>query len=314
MTTKTVKNTDTETKATKTTAKATAEKTGTKSTAKATKTTEKPKAEKPKATAKKKTEKEVQTSELPKQEQVVEQSTAVAVPEQEKDIYSAEFVKQATAEVNKITIEIGKVEQSFLNIAFSIFWLHDNVGYKPLGYDNIYDLAKDRFCISRGTCCNYINIVQRFGEKDELGNYTGKLAEKYEPYSSSKLVLMLDLTDEEIEQLSPTLSVREMKKKIKVLLDDTENKEEKVTTGRGGFSQSFDEDEAENFTITRQALISCMGKEDYQNKVDTIDDLILKALKAHPEARIEIVLVTAQSEEEKAEEQENTEAVESEQV
>lgn len=294
MTTKTVKNTDTETK----TAKATA------------KTATKPKAEKPKATPKKKEEPKVQTSELPKkQEQKAKQATAkntaVTVPEQEKDLYSAEFVKQATAEKNKITIEYGKVEQSYLNIAFAIHWLHDNKGFKPLGYDNIYDLAKQEFGIARGTTCGFVSIVDRFGERDELGNFTGKLDAKFEPYSSSKLLLLLDLKDEEIEQFPPTLSVREMKKKIKVYLEKEEDSIESSSTGRGGFSQSFDNEETENFEITRQALISCVGVEDYHNKVNAIDEYIEKALKAYPDARIEIVLVTAQSKEEKDEEQEN---------
>lgn len=287
MTTKTIKNTDTENKETKTTTKT--------------------KSEKPKVTPKKKTEsKEVQTSELPKEEKATVETTAVAVPEEIKpettepkeDVFSKDFVKQAVKEKNKIAIEYGKVEQSYWNIASSIHWLYDNNGFIPLGYQNIYDLAKQEFGIARSTTCGFINIVGRFGERNELGNFTGKIDSKYEAYSSSKLLLLLDLTDEEIEKLPPTLSVREMKKKIKVMLTDSENTIKNISDE---CCESFDE-ESENFEITRQALITCAGYEDYQKKIDDIDDYITRALKAHPEARIEIVLVTARSEEEKAEE------------
>ena len=286
MATKTVKNTETENKETKAT---------------------KAKETKPKATTKKEKAETVQTSELP--EQSTAETTAVTVPEQTTDVYSADFVKEAAKKKNQIKIEYGKVESSYLKIAFSIHWLHDNSGYKPLGYGSIYDLAKEEFNIARGTTCNFINIVGRFGERDELGNFTGKLAEKYEPFSSSKLSLMLDLTDEEIEQFTPDMSVREMKKKIKLLIDDSEKTTERLSSsGNGGFSQSFDGNEKEEeIEIVRQALITCNGLEDYQKKIDNIDECIMSAFKAHPDCKIEIVYVTAKEKTEEETEEGETE-------
>lgn len=280
MATKTVKNTDTENKEIKET---------------------KPKAEKPKAT--KKTEKEVQMSELPKQstaEQPTADTTAVTVGNTEMEVYSADFVKQATKRKNQIKIEYGKIESSSLKIAFSLHWLYDKKGFKPLGYDTIYDLAKEEFNIARGTCNGFINLIERFAKRDEFGHCTEELLEQFEPYSPSKLLVMMNLTDEEIKQIPPDMSVREIKKKVKVLLSDAESTAERLSeTGKSGFSQSFDGEETEDFEIIRQALITCVGLEDYKGKIDSIDDYITRALNKHPNAKIEIVLVTAQDTEDK---------------
>lgn len=218
--------------------------------------------------------------------------------EEPQEVYSAELAKEATKYKNKIRVEYGKVEKSFLNIAISLHWIYDNAGYKPLGYDNIYDFAKKEFDIARGTCCNFINLVERFGARDELGNFTGELAPEYEAYSSSKLILMLNLKDEEIEKLSPTMSVREMKKQIAFLLDkgtDGTQIEEKEATEKFEQAQSYEREaeEATTFKINRQALITCAGEIDYKQKINKIDEFILRAFKAHPDCKIEIVCVTA---------------------
>lgn len=272
--------------------------TNTKATAE-TKTADKPETttkEKPKAISKAKTE-ESKTENVQTSEQTAE-TTAIATTV-ENDVYSPEMAKEAMKLKNRIRLEYGKVEKSFLVIAFSLHWLYYNRGYKPLGYDNIYDFAKTEFEIARGTCNNFINVVERFGARDELGRYTGEIAPEYEAFSSSKLILMLNLTDEEIKNLSPALSCRELKKQIALLIDKAEETEQVTTGGKGGFSQSFESDEESvDFTINRQALINCVGKDDYESKVDKIDEYILRAFEVHPNCKIEIVCVTAEEEKE----------------
>ena len=177
-----------------------------------------------KETAKKTAEetKETENSQSPAQE-----TTALAVTEETKpDLYSADFVKEVTKHKNNIKIEFGKMDKSIFRIAFNLHWLHDNNGYVPLGYDNIYDLAKAEFDIARGTTSNYINMVDRFGERDELDNFTGKIIEKYLVYSSSKLIAMHDLLDSEIDGLlKPDMSVRD----IKSIVNKIFGKQKKLT-------------------------------------------------------------------------------------
>lgn len=220
------------------------------------------------------------------------------------DTYSKDFLKMADKYRKAISTEYGKVEKSFLNIAFSLHWIYDNDGYKPFGYDNIYDFAKQEYDIARGTTCNFINIVDRFGERDELGGFTGKIAGEYKDYSSSKLLEMLKLTDEEIAKLSPELSVRELKKVIKALtskdLEDNENAETLEDSETVDSSENTDsvDDSAEEFEILRQVLITCDSEKDYEKKIDKIDEYILRAFKAHPNCKIEISYVDMKEEKE----------------
>lgn len=142
-----------------------------------------------------------------------QETAALTVPNESKpDLYDPKFVKEAMKHKNNIKTELGKIDKSVFKIAFEVHWLYDNQACIPFGYDNIYDLAKSEFGIARGTTSNYINMIDRFGERDELENFTGNIMEKYKAYSSSKLIAMHDFLDGEIDSLlKPEMSVREIK-------------------------------------------------------------------------------------------------------
>ncbi len=238
---------------------------------------------------------------LPPQEKLL---PATAEPES-PDVFSADFVKEAIKRKKEIEREYCKVDKSRLSIMLNLHWLSDNDGFKPLGYKNIYDLAKNEFNIARGTTCEYINVIDRFGERDELGNFTGKINEKYKDFSSSKLILMTKLKDDELDMVKPDMSVRELKKEISFIMDKgtegTEGTEIKTTEQGTEFSQAqeyhHDAVKETSFQITRQALISCKSQLDYQRLAPKIDDLIINAFKSRPDAKIEIILVTSDEKE-----------------
>lgn len=143
-----------------------------------------------------------------------QETAALTVPNESKpDPYDSKLVKEALKHKNNIKTEFGKIDKSVFKIAFEVHWLYDNQAYISLGYDNIYDLAKSEFGIARGTTSDYINMIDRFGERDDLDNFTGNIMEKYKAYSSSKLIAMHDLLDGEIDNsiLRPEMSVREIK-------------------------------------------------------------------------------------------------------
>lgn len=131
--------------------------------------------------------------------------------------------------------EMNKVENSFLKVAFCLYHIYEERLFTELGFDNIYDYAKREFDISRGTCNNSVNIVERFGNRTETGEITDSLREKYRKFKSSQLILMLQMDDTRIGTLDPAMSVRDMAKLLKEdkkqsnnLLNDSEkNQSEK---------------------------------------------------------------------------------------
>ena len=79
--------------------------------------------------------------------------------------------------------------------------------YKEDGYRDIWEFAFDTYGISRSTASRYIAINDRFSEH---GN-SPVLAAAYQDYSKSKLQEMLYLTDEQIENVTPEMTVKEIR-------------------------------------------------------------------------------------------------------
>lgn len=129
-----------------------------------------------------------------------------------KDVFSLEVVKEVDKRSKSIRAELGKVESSFLKIAFNLTWFYENESFKALGYDTVYDFAKKEFNISRGTCSNFINVVQRFAVRLEDNTVGNNLLPQYKDFKSSQLIQMLGMSDDEIKQIDKDMSVRDIKK------------------------------------------------------------------------------------------------------
>lgn len=112
-----------------------------------------------------------------------------------------------------IAKEYMSVEKSSLNIAFFLHEVYRDKYYEIDGYRNIYDFASDKFNIARGTCNNFINIVERFGKKDILDNYVGELKDEFKDFTFSKLIILLGVDDKKISLFNPNMTVKEIKAK-----------------------------------------------------------------------------------------------------
>lgn len=207
------------------------------------------------------------------------------------------FSKEMLIELNKRTKAIkncqGKIDSSFETIAFNLYWINSKEAYKAEGCDSIIKYADEYFGYAKTTCYSLISVVDRFAKRDESGHYLEELDERVKGYSVSKLSLMVGLTDEQISRLTPDMSVRDIKKFVKSLegkampeLPDGNGEEEEETAETD--NNIVDSTAKE---INRQILISCKGMEDYENKQDKVFEFIVRALKAHPEATIEIAYV-----------------------
>lgn len=198
------------------------------------------------------------------------------------DVYSKEMLTETTKRAKVIKTELGKVENSFSKIAFNLHWIHENGTYKALGYKNVYDFAKIEFGIARGTCNNFINVVERFGKRVN-GEIVEQIDDCYKEFKPSQLILMLDLTDSDIKQLDAEMSVRDMKKKIKEIASDEEPEE---AAGDNGADKEAVID-VESKEVNRQVMITISSKEDYDAQEDKIYDMICRALK-DPKHKVEI--------------------------
>ena len=102
-------------------------------------------------------------------------------------------------------------------VALNLYWIYSNKAYKAIGCESITDYALNTFDLGKSTTYSFINLIERFAIRLEDDTVSDKLDDKYKGYSFSKLSLLTDLSDEQIEGLdiTPDMSVRDIKKLLK---------------------------------------------------------------------------------------------------
>ena len=172
--------------------------------------------------------------------------------------------------------EISNVEKSFLKIGHALYMIstiYNSKSFKTIGYKDIYDYAQKEFNIARGTCSDFMNIIEQFAKRDESGNPIPELDEKYKAFSSSKLSVMVSLSDDELEKVNENMTVRaikDLKKKAKAESADTVEEAKQIEM----------EDIIDNDVEVSNVVISFRTVEEYNKNIDRLDELILRCLKA----------------------------------
>lgn len=205
------------------------------------------------------------------------------------DVFSKEILTELNKRTKSIKDSINKIDSSFEAIAFNLYWIHAKEAYKAKGADSIAKYASDMFGYEKTTCYSLISIVDRFAKRDENGNYLEEFDPRYKGYSSSKLSLMVGLTDEQIEGLKPEMSVRDIKKYVASLKPKALPP---LSDGNGDEDNGGDDNDnvvdSTAIEIHRQHLFTVNGFDDYNKKLDKIDETIHKLYKEMPDLIIRI--------------------------
>lgn len=217
------------------------------------------------------------------------EETAVAMS---TDAFSKEVLTEFQKRAKAIKTAIGKIDTFFEIIAFNLHWINAKQAYKSEGFGNITDYAAEVFGYQKTTCYSLISVVDRFAKRDEKGAFMEAFDERVKGYSVSKLSLMVNLTDSEIDSLNPAMSVRDIKAFVKGL----EGKALPDLSEGDGEPEPEETDYAENdenivdstAKVISNTLIKINGKDDYSKKADRFDEYIQRVFHHHPDAVIEI--------------------------
>ena len=111
-----------------------------------------------------------------------------------------------------LTNEVNKYAHSQLKIAFVLKTVYDEKLYAVDGYKNIYDYAYDNYNVARGTCSNWLKVVDNFGVLNKQTGFYG-LDSRLQDFSITQLILIRGLTIEQIQtaNITPDMSTREIK-------------------------------------------------------------------------------------------------------
>lgn len=131
--------------------------------------------------------------------------TSVAAAGQQAGISLEDAEKKIVQSAAGSTMEIG----------FYLKQIRDGRLYEEKGYTNIWEYAQEELHFHKSTASRCMSLNDRFSE----GGNSPKMDDRYAEYSKSQLQEMLSLTDEQIEQVTSDMTVREIRQ-IRKLEED----------------------------------------------------------------------------------------------
>ena len=131
------------------------------------------------------------------------------------DLENAEDIKfgkrdQKAFESLKANIDKGmaKASDAYVTVGCALWQIHHGEYYRIENYKNIAEFALDVYELKKATTHNYIKVIEKFGEIVD-GKAIG-LKEEYKLFKCSQLVNMTAFTPEQLEQVKPDWSVRQI--------------------------------------------------------------------------------------------------------
>lgn len=111
-------------------------------------------------------------------------------------------------EIKEIIQEnLAMIRRSFISVGYYLKYVRDHKLYLEDGYQSIWEFAEDNYGLRKSTASRWMTINDRFSEN---GN-SPLLADRYKDFGKSQLQEMLYLTDEQMEQVEPEMTAKEIR-------------------------------------------------------------------------------------------------------
>ena len=106
-----------------------------------------------------------------------------------------------------IWADLKTTVRSAISIGYWLMYVRDRELFREGGYSNINEYAADQFGFHRSNTKRHIERCIRFSK----GGCSPILDDRYKDFSKSKLQEMLDLDDEQLEQVTPDMTVQQIR-------------------------------------------------------------------------------------------------------
>ena len=103
--------------------------------------------------------------------------------------------------------KLRSMTTSFIGAGYYLRMIRDTEGFRKDGYDSIYEFAEAQYGIKRPTTLRWMQMNERFSD----GGYSPIIASEYREFGKSQLQEMLYLTDEQMEEVSPDMTVKDIR-------------------------------------------------------------------------------------------------------
>lgn len=148
------------------------------------------------------------------------------------DYGNGEISEGAKGSFKYIRDDIQDIKKRYISLGFHLSEFDKNEYFKEYGYSNLDDFVLVNFNIDKKALSRILSVYYKFSEP-----YKIFIADKYSEYSYSQLCEMVSLKDDELKNVNPQMTVRDIrdyKKSLKneKFRDVAKNKkvEEKVLT------------------------------------------------------------------------------------
>ena len=106
-----------------------------------------------------------------------------------------------------IRADLANMQRSFIDIGCQLMQVRDRELYKDGGYDSVWAFAEQEFGIQRSTASRWMKMCQKFS----VGGSSPVLKDEYKDFGKSQLQEMLYLEDEQLEEVTPGMTVKEIR-------------------------------------------------------------------------------------------------------
>lgn len=144
--------------------------------------------------------------------------------------------------LNYIQNKADNIITHYIEIGFALVSIRDKDLYKDRGYSNLIECVEAELNMKKSTCYNLIKIANTFGDPEVKA-----IKPEYRQYGYVQLLEMATMSEEELSQVTPDMSKREMQK-IKKNSNQLEKSQE----------ESPKKSTSENIKINRQMQIGAI--------------------------------------------------------
>lgn len=106
-----------------------------------------------------------------------------------------------------IRADLANMQRSFIDIGCQLMQARDRELYKDGGYDSVWAFAEQEFGIQRSTASRWMKMCQKFS----VDGSSPVLKDEYKDFGKSQLQEMLYLEDEQLEEVTPGMTVKEIR-------------------------------------------------------------------------------------------------------
>lgn len=106
-----------------------------------------------------------------------------------------------------IRADLANMQRSFIDIGCQLMQIRDRELYKDGGYESVWDFAEQEFGIQRSTASRWMKMCQKFS----VDGSSPVLKDEYKDFGKSQLQEMLYLEDEQLEEVTPGMTVKEIR-------------------------------------------------------------------------------------------------------